>query len=63
MRDHGLEYLRAMSDGAKEVRNVAALLEIAVVDAAEFGAHFGAIETANAWHGSLLGVDEQNNAA
>lgn len=64
VRDHGLEDLWAVSDGAKEVGDVAALLEVAVVDAAKFGADFGAIEPADAWHGSLLGcVDAQNNAA
>ena len=54
VRGHGLHDLWPVGDGAEEIGHVAAILEEAVVDAAEFGTHLGTIQSADAWHGGSL---------
>lgn len=50
VRGGGAKDFWAVGEGAEKVGDVAAVAQEGVVDTAEFGGDFGAIETADAWH-------------
>jgi hypothetical protein len=52
VRGRGAEDFGAMSERAEEVGHVAAFAQKLVVDGSEFGRNFGAVESADAWHGN-----------
>ncbi len=51
VRDHGFEDLGTMSHSAKKVGNVAASMQVAIIDFGKIRRNFGAIEAADARHG------------